>query len=219
MGKMYQIEIANPQNGLHVDESFLREVAERTLVEEQVQSAAISIALVDNSTIHELNRRYLNHDFPTDVLSFPLQSEATRPAESSGAAEAPEHLPSGPSRGTNVGQVSNLPGQLNDLPKDPSNQIPCRARNRIDGEIIISAEMAKQSAAEFCWNPGDELVFYLVHGLLHLCGYDDRSDSERRIMRSREREILELCGVTIPAGSAIEDARLQTSNRVSGAQS
>jgi probable rRNA maturation factor len=65
---------------------------------------------------------------------------------------------------------------------------------RIDGEIIISAEMALQSASKFGWSGIDELTLYLVHGLLHLCGYDDVAASERRLMRKREQEILQLLG-------------------------
>ena len=36
-------------------------------------SATISLAVVDDDTIHELNRRHLDHDWPTDVLSFVLE--------------------------------------------------------------------------------------------------------------------------------------------------
>ncbi len=64
------------------------------------------------------------------------------------------------------------------------------AGRRIDGEVLVSAEMAVQMSARFGWSPRDELTLYLVHGLLHLCGYDDLSPAERRLMRQRERTIL-----------------------------
>lgn len=64
----------------------------------------------------------------------------------------------------------------------------------IDGEIVISAEMATQSAVGFGWSTARELELYLVHGLLHLCGYDDGTGTERRLMRRRERSILKLVG-------------------------
>ncbi len=67
---------------------------------------------------------------------------------------------------------------------------PCGAGRCIDGEVLVSAEMAVQMAARFGWSSRDELTLYLVHGLLHLCGYDDLSPTERRLMRQREREIL-----------------------------
>jgi probable rRNA maturation factor len=66
------------------------------------------------------------------------------------------------------------------------------AGKAIEGEVIVSADMAVRQAHEFDWSPQDELVLYLVHGLLHLVGYDDLSPDEKRVMRSRERDILSL---------------------------
>jgi probable rRNA maturation factor len=54
--------------------------------------------------------------------------------------------------------------------------------------------MASQSASRFGWSPAQELALYLIHGLLHLCGYDDGTEPERRLMRRRERAILKLLG-------------------------
>jgi probable rRNA maturation factor len=64
------------------------------------------------------------------------------------------------------------------------------AGKRIEGEIIISADMACDMAQDFGWSPREELLLYLVHGLLHLAGYDDQTESEQALMRSRERTIL-----------------------------
>ena len=77
----------------------------------------------------------------------------------------------------------------------PDEEVPRGRGKRIEGEIIVSAEMAKQSAADFSWSPWEEFVLYVVHGLLHLAGYDDLSDSEREIMQSREQQMLSLCGM------------------------
>jgi probable rRNA maturation factor len=67
---------------------------------------------------------------------------------------------------------------------------------QIDGEILASAEMAAQMAPDFGWSARDELALYLIHGLLHLCGYDDQTPRDRRIMRSREQTILNELGVS-----------------------
>ena len=152
---MYNIDIINQQTHVALDEDFLREMAERTLAEEGVAAAHISVAIVDNATIHDLNRRYLEHDFETDVLSFLLESSP----EQSFAPGAPG---------------------------------PRGAGRRIEGEIILSGEMAVQRAGEFLWSPHDETVLYLVHGLLHLVGYDDLTEVEQRVMREREGAILSL---------------------------
>jgi probable rRNA maturation factor len=85
---------------------------------------------------------------------------------------------------------------------------------RIDGEVLISAEMAAQTAGQFGWNPRDEVTLYLVHGLLHLCGYDDLTPVERRIMRARERAILAELGIALPNGAKRDRSarRAQTKN-------
>jgi len=85
---------------------------------------------------------------------------------------------------------------------------------RIDGEVLISAEMAAQTAGRFGWSPRDEVTLYLVHGLLHLCGYDDVMPAECRIMRARERAILAELGIVLPGGAKRRrsDRRLYTRN-------
>ncbi|HEY1859147.1 MAG TPA: rRNA maturation RNase YbeY [Gemmataceae bacterium] len=69
---MGRISIATPQELVPVDRTRMREVARTVLEGEGVADAEISLAFVDNPTIHRLNQRYLQHDEPTDVLSFPL---------------------------------------------------------------------------------------------------------------------------------------------------
>src|SRR6516165_2658672 len=69
---MGKISIATPQEIVPVDRARMREAARAVLEGECVADAEISLAFVDNPTIHRLNQRYLQHDEPTDVLSFPL---------------------------------------------------------------------------------------------------------------------------------------------------
>lgn len=66
----------------------------------------------------------------------------------------------------------------------------------LDGELVISVETAQRESKQHGWAPMDELTLYVVHGLLHLCGYDDLSPAERQHMRRREREILKQWGLT-----------------------
>jgi probable rRNA maturation factor len=82
--------------------------------------------------------------------------------------------------------------------RKPAQKGPRRgSRGRqIDGEILASAEMAVQIAPEFGWSARDELALYLVHGLLHLCGYDDQTPRDRRVMRGREQAILNELGIS-----------------------
>jgi probable rRNA maturation factor len=115
-----------------------------------VTAAEVSVAIVDDPAIHTLNRQFLDHDEPTDVLSFSLHDE-----KSGGSTEG-----------------------------------------QIDGEIVLSAETARRRAAEFHWSPRDEVVLYLVHGLLHLAGHDDQTPEDRTAMRTREQTVLAHWGLS-----------------------
>jgi probable rRNA maturation factor len=145
---MIQIKIASPQEIVPLDRSRLREIARAVLGGEGVAAAAVSLAFVDNPTVHRLNKQFLNHDEPTDVLTFPL---------------------SGPGAKT------------------------------LEGEIVIGAEMARFQAAERGHDEQAELALYVIHGLLHLCGYDDKSPAAVRKMRDRERHYLKLLDLPLIA--------------------
>jgi probable rRNA maturation factor len=69
---MGRVSIATPQETVPVDRARMREIVRAVLEGEGEAEAEISLAFVDNPTIHRLNLRYLEHDEPTDVLSFPL---------------------------------------------------------------------------------------------------------------------------------------------------
>ncbi len=75
---MSKVSIASPQEHVPVDRGRMREVARTVLDGERVADYEISLAFVDNPTIHRLNQRYLQHDEPTDVLSFPLSEPNAR---------------------------------------------------------------------------------------------------------------------------------------------
>jgi probable rRNA maturation factor len=137
----FSIAFTNRQHILSVDRRRLARLARSVLAREQVVQAEISVAILDDPQIHALNREFLHHDFPTDVISFLLDG---------GAA----------------------------------------CGKTIDGEIVISAETARRAAGDHGTAPEFELALYLVHGLLHLCGYDDRTPHEERRMRRREAQAL-----------------------------
>lgn len=56
----------------------------------------------------------------------------------------------------------------------------------INGEIYISTDRIKENAANYKVEFHTELLRVMVHGLLHLIGYPDKSDDEKKIMRSKE---------------------------------
>jgi probable rRNA maturation factor len=138
---MSKISIHSPQEIVPVDRGRLRDIARAVLDGESIKDYELSIALVDNPTIHRLNKQYLDHDEPTDVLSFPYSAASAK---------------------------------------------------KLEGELVIGVEVAREQAAERGHDVQAELALYVIHGLLHLCGYDDKSTSDERAMRERERHYLEI---------------------------
>jgi probable rRNA maturation factor len=69
-----RVAVANEQAAHAVDEAQLVAAVEAIVRDSEFNSAEISVAVVDDSTMHELNRQYLEHDYPTDVLSFALDA-------------------------------------------------------------------------------------------------------------------------------------------------
>jgi probable rRNA maturation factor len=59
-----------------------------------------------------------------------------------------------------------------------------------NGELIVSVEHAKSQAKRFRSTPSRELALYVVHGILHLHGHDDRTPRQRTRMRTAERRLL-----------------------------
>ncbi len=162
--KPLKIAVSNTQKLLKVSPKRLIHAAQTALRDEHVGTAEISVAIVDDARIHEINREFLQHDYPTDVISFDL-AEPRQPAAPSRTAR---NAPPGVRRSAGLA---------------------------ISGEVVVSAETALRLAEQFGWTAQDEIVLYLVHGLLHLCGYDDLTEKERLVMRRRETEVLALLGL------------------------
>ncbi|MBU6294683.1 MAG: rRNA maturation RNase YbeY [Planctomycetes bacterium] len=134
---MPKVSIASPQEKVAIDRPRMREIVRLVLAEEDIADYEISLAFVDNPTIHRINKQFLEHDEPTDVITFPYSS----------------------------GKV-------------------------LVGELVIGVEVAIDQAAAAGHPVEAELALYVVHGLLHLVGYDDKDAHDRRQMRARERHHL-----------------------------
>lgn len=61
------------------------------------------------------------------------------------------------------------------------------------GDIIVSAQAAIDKARELKVNPTQEIYLYVIHGLLHLLGYNDTTIRNKKIIRRKEEEYLKLC--------------------------
>lgn len=139
----HRFPISCPQKLVTIDRAQIRAAAQAVLHGEGVRSAEISLAFVDNPTIHRINRQFLDHDEPTDVISFPLGD------------------------------------------------------NPLSGELVIGVEVARAEATARGHDVQAELTLYVIHGLLHLCGYDDHRAADRQAMRRRERHYLGLLGLRL----------------------
>ena len=62
--------------------------------------------------------------------------------------------------------------------------------NEIHGEIYISTDRVEENAEEFEVSFMNELSRVMVHGILHLCGYKDKSEEEKNQMRNKENHYL-----------------------------
>ncbi len=141
---MSKIAIASPQESVPIDRAQMRQIVRTVLEGEGIQDADISLAFVDTPTIHRLNKQYLDHDEPTDVLTFPLSEPNAK---------------------------------------------------RLAGELAVGAEVAKEQAASRGHDVQAELALYVIHGLLHLCGFDDKTSEAAAAMRRRERHYLHKLGL------------------------
>ncbi len=63
----------------------------------------------------------------------------------------------------------------------------------ISGDIYISTERVAENAEQFKTSFNNELKRVMVHGILHYCGYGDKTDEEQRLMRQKEDFYLKLC--------------------------
>ena len=60
----------------------------------------------------------------------------------------------------------------------------------LEGEVIVSADTARACAPRYGCTAAEELLRYVVHGTLHLVGYDDTTPGKRAVMRKREKRYM-----------------------------
>jgi len=135
------VEIARRGAGKKHPSRKLEKIADAILKLAGRDQAELSLALIGNAEMRQLNARYRHKDYPTDVLSFPI--EGTMAAESS-----------------------------------------------LLGDVIISVEKARQQAKERRHAVDLEMATLLIHGIVHLLGYDhERSARDARAMGRMEKKL------------------------------
>jgi probable rRNA maturation factor len=138
----------------------------------------LGIHLVAAPEIARVNQRYLNHEGTTDVISFNYggeEGDISREAETESLPQRGVPLRQRPAAA--AGAVKRAPAQPPDA---------------LHGEIFICIDEAGRQARQFRVAWQSELVRYLVHGVLHLVGYDDLTSAGRRVMKREENRLLRM---------------------------
>jgi probable rRNA maturation factor len=155
------IYAADEQHDHEIDLERWSTLARGALVDEGVRGLAeVSLIFADEPTISDLNQQFTGREGPTDVLSFPIDGE---PAPS---GRTPDAGGSGPG-------------------EPASSEIP-----QLIGDIVICPAVAARNAIEHEVTFESEVALLVVHGVLHLLGWDHAVDEEAERMEARERELL-----------------------------
>lgn len=143
------------------DEELLKEIIDFAVKEEKVLCQyQISVVLVDNEEIRAINSEHRNIDRVTDVLSFPL-------------LDYPE------------GKVFKEVYEDNRFEPDMLD-----GEELLLGDIVLSLERAKEQSLEYEHSFRREIVYLVIHSVLHLLGYDHMKEEDKLRMREREEYIL-----------------------------
>jgi probable rRNA maturation factor len=135
------VEIVRRHGGKKFPARKLKTAALKILQLIEQDQAELSIALIGDAEMRKLNARFRHKDYPTDVLSFPVEGV--------------------------------LPGA-----------------ERLLGDVIISVDKAQQQAKERRRSLAEEMITLLIHGILHLLGYDhERSAKDAVIMARLEKKL------------------------------
>ncbi|MFC1896441.1 rRNA maturation RNase YbeY [Thermodesulfobacteriota bacterium] len=137
--------INNQQSSHRIDQGSLHRQARDILGALDCGECELSILIVDDSRMAELNRQYLRREGPTNVIAFPMRSEDF-------AHLHPELL----------------------------------------GDVVLSADTALLEAKELGQSFEERMLNLLIHGILHLLGYDHQKGKDgRRHMDEKAHELLE----------------------------
>ncbi|HCQ90012.1 MULTISPECIES: rRNA maturation RNase YbeY [unclassified Clostridium] len=142
-------------------ENKIEDIIEYTLKEEEVSIPfEISIIFIDNEEIRKINKEQRDIDKATDVLSFPMLDYED------GKIFKEMYL--------------NYEFDFCDLNEG----------NLVLGDMALSLEKAAEQADEYGHSFIREVMYLVVHSILHLLGYDHMEEKDKVLMRKREEEIL-----------------------------
>lgn len=138
------VQIIDSQRRLKTEKKPLKNITEELLAYLGIKGKTLYILFTDDKGIQEFNRRFLNKDRPTNVISFSYFEE-----------ESEVKLP-----------------------------------EEIIGDIVISLERADEEAKKAGCSFYQRLISLIIHGILHVIGYDhEKNEKEKRRMRYMEKKL------------------------------
>jgi probable rRNA maturation factor len=159
-----EVFCADEQSEVPIDLGRWQELARSVLSEEGIRGGTeLSLFFVNIDEMAELNREHMGSPGPTDVLAFPIDGGEVVDVVSgpTGASRGPDRSP--PDRG--------------DMPL-------------LLGDVVICPAVARDQAPEHAGTLDDEIALLVVHGTLHVLGWDHDTEEATSIMRRRERDLL-----------------------------
>ena len=150
-------------------------------------AGALAIVFLEARAMARLNERFLGHHGPTDVITFDYSLH-----EPPGQGTRPTTCRPGPLTrrgGWTVAQQTV---------KEPAALPGPGAGRALHGDVFICLDEARRQARAWGTTWPAELVRYVVHGLLHLCGYDDLAPGPRRELKRVEHRLVRRLAAGFP---------------------
>ena len=158
-----EVFCSDEQEDVVVDLDRWRRLAIATLQSQGIRGACeLSLFFIDESTIADLNSEHMGKTGPTDVLAFPL--DGVEVAETQG----PGALTRGPAR-----------------PHPDHDDMPT-----LLGDVLVCPAVALKQAPTHAGNLDDEIALLVVHGCLHVLGFDHDTEEALAEMRAIEVSVL-----------------------------
>lgn len=177
-----EVFCADEQRDVTIDLDRWQRLALDVLRAEGVRGLAeLAVLFVSEDEMGELNRAFMDADGPTDVLAFPIDAvEAEIVLHGQPPSRGPDRAPPDP---------GDMPLLL--------------------GDVVVCPAVAARQAPQHAGTLDDELALLVVHGVLHVLGYDHAEPAERERMQRRERALLEEFHWrgSAPAGFRQDDAQ------------
>jgi rRNA maturation RNase YbeY len=164
MNSALSIEVVNLTR-LAVDPAEVTRLLGGVLESEGVTAGELGVRFVGVRRMRELNRDYLGHDEVTDVLAFPLEGDEAPAGVDGFGSDGPE--PDGADLGADA-----------DAADDAATDVP-----RLLGDVVVCSRRAATQALAAGTPLAFEIAMLLVHGTLHVLGYDHERDAGEMALR------------------------------------